>query len=86
MPEHLPREHIKQKQIIAQRKNVHSYIYPSKFELLRHEMKQKVRDKMSYHVAGKGPAPSKSTQPRHNNSLETLQDYEHSLGEGATLS
>jgi len=48
MPEFLPKEHIKAKPIIAQRKNVHSFIYPTKVDLMRHEMKQKLKGSLSY--------------------------------------
>lgn len=48
MPDYLPREQIQAKPIVPYRKNVHSYIYPSKFDLLRHDMKQKLKDKLNY--------------------------------------
>ena len=48
MPDYLPQEQILPKPIVPYRRNVHSYIYPSKFDLLRHEMKQKLRDKLNY--------------------------------------
>ena len=48
MPEDLPQEQIKSKPIIAQRKNVHSYIYPTKVDLMRHEMKMKLKGCLSY--------------------------------------
>ena len=48
MPNYLPNEQIRPKPFVPQRRHVHSYIYPSKFDLLRHEMKTKLRDKLNY--------------------------------------
>ena len=48
MPDYLPREQIRPKQQVAQRKHVHSFIYPSKFDMLRYEMKMKLHDKLAY--------------------------------------
>lgn len=48
MPEYLPREQIKPKLYAEQRKNVHSYIYPSKIDLMRHETKLKLKGCLNY--------------------------------------
>ena len=80
MPEYLPQEHIKPKPFIAQRRNVHSYIYPSKFDLLRFEMKSKLRDQMTYQN------PQKTKRQAHiNGSIEdtintnSIDDYDFSF-------
>jgi len=48
MPEYLARDQIRPKPFVPQRRHVHSFIYPSKFEMLRHEMKRNLRDKLVY--------------------------------------
>ena len=48
MPDYLPHEQIGPKPLVAQRKNVHSFIYPSLVDMQRYKMKMEMADKLSY--------------------------------------
>lgn len=59
MPSFLPNESIKTKPMPAQRKKVHSYIYPSMFDLQRWDMKNRLKEKLTYANLNKtGPISS----------------------------
>ena len=77
MPNYLPNEQIRPKPFVPQRRHVHSYIYPSKFDLLRHEMKTKLRDKLNYQY----PAKQVNKALANQVSIETFPDYDNSFVE-----
>ena len=80
MPNYLPNEQIRPKPCVPQRRHVHSYIYPSKFDLLRHEMKTKLRDKLNYQYPRKRGADQNNLELATQASVETF-DYDNSYVE-----
>lgn len=78
MPDYLPRSQIQPKPIVPYRKNVHSYIYPSQFELLRHDMKQKLKEKLNY----ENP---QAERKRQNQLSEQMRRRNQSLGNDRML-
>ena len=72
-----PNVQIKPKPFVPQRRHVQSFIYPSQYDLLRHEMKTKLRNKLNYQFPMKsGQNAAMAAQP----SMATLgADFDNSF-------